>query len=325
MRASLPTQGSQGEEESVSDEAVPVADSLAEVLADVRRYLGWHRDVAGEELHAACDGALVSGKAVNVLVTVEGSSTPPVVVEYAEVSAEVASVAEPVSEAPVVVVRPAPGPGAPDVSVRAPADSPPAAPVEATVQAPSAGEPPRLDEVRRALGDCKRCKLCSGRKNLVFGVGNPKARLVFVGEGPGAEEDNQGIPFVGAAGQLLTKMIVAMGYTRDEVYICNVVKCRPPGNRNPEPDEIEACQPFLEAQLNAIRPSVIIALGKFAAQTLLRTDTPITRLRGQWREYVGVPLMPTFHPAYLLRNPAEKKAAWTDLQAVMARFPKPGA
>jgi uracil-DNA glycosylase family 4 len=116
-----------------------------------------------------------------------------------------------------------------------------------------------------------------------------------------------------------------MGYTRDEVYICNLVKCRPPGNRNPEPDEIESCQPFLEAQLDAIRPSVIVALGKFAAQTLLRTDTPITRLRGQWREYVGVPLMPTFHPAYLLRNPAEKKAAWADLQAVMARFPKPVA
>jgi DNA polymerase len=193
------------------------------------------------------------------------------------------------------------------------------------VAARGSDTPPLLDEVRSALGDCMRCKLCSGRKNLVFGVGNPKARLVFVGEGPGAEEDNQGIPFVGAAGQLLTKMILAMGYSRDEVYICNVVKCRPPGNRNPEPDEIQACQPFLEAQLHAIRPEVIIALGKFAAQTLLRTDTPITRLRGQWREYVGIPLMPTFHPAYLLRNPPEKKAAWTDLQAVMARFPKPGA
>ncbi|HZX43024.1 MAG TPA: uracil-DNA glycosylase, partial [Myxococcaceae bacterium] len=186
-------------------------------------------------------------------------------------------------------------------------------------------EPPCLDEVRKELGDCKRCKLCTGRKNLVFGVGNPQARLVFVGEGPGAEEDNQGIPFVGAAGQLLTRMIAAMGYNRDDVYICNVVKCRPPGNRNPEPDEIEACQPFLEAQLHAIRPEVIVALGKFAAQTLLRTNTPITRLRGQWREYVGIPLMPTFHPAYLLRSPGEKKAAWTDLQAVMARFPKPAA
>jgi DNA polymerase len=288
---------------------------MAEVLADVRRYLGWHRDVAGEELHASVDGALGAiAAAMSVEVTVEGSSTPPVVVEYAEISPEPAR-PDPLPPAPAparpAVVKPA--------AVRAPAPVTAPAPVVAAESA----EAPRLDEVRRALGDCKRCKLCSGRKNLVFGVGNPKARLVFVGEGPGAEEDNQGIPFVGAAGQLLTKMIAAMGYTRDEVYICNVVKCRPPGNRNPEPDEIEACQPFLEAQLNAIQPSVIIALGKFAAQTLLRTDTPITRLRGQWREYVGIPLMPTFHPAYLLRNPAEKKPAWTDLQAVMARFPKP--
>jgi len=254
------------------------------------------------------DGALGAiAAAMSVEVSVEGSSTPPVVVEYAEASTETG--AEP-------LVQPA------ATGTRAPVMT--AAPPEPAL-ARSSDEPPRLDEVRRALGDCKRCKLCSGRKNLVFGVGNPKARLVFVGEGPGAEEDNQGIPFVGAAGQLLTKMIAAMGYTRDEVYICNVVKCRPPGNRNPEPDEIEACQPFLEAQLHAIRPSVIIALGKFAAQTLLRTDRPITRLRGQWREYVGIPLMPTFHPAYLLRNPAEKKSAWTDLQAVMARFPKTGS
>lgn len=182
-----------------------------------------------------------------------------------------------------------------------------------------------LESIRKNLGDCKRCKLGATRKNLVFGTGNPKARLVFVGEGPGADEDEKGEPFVGAAGQVLNRLIMNMGLKREEVYICNVVKCRPPGNRNPEPDEIEACQPFLEAQLNAIRPSVIVTLGKFAAQTLLRTDTPITRLRGQWREYVGIPLMPTFHPAYLLRSPAEKKAAWTDLQAVMGRFPKPGA
>ena len=288
----------------MADGALPGAEALAEVLADVRRYLGWHRDVAGEELHASSDGTLDAITAtMAVEVTVEGSSTPPVVVEYVEASTETG--AEP--------VRPQASPA-----------RPPLLRIEAAEPAVAGGstEPPRLDEVRRTLGDCKRCKLCSGRKNLVFGVGNPKARLVFVGEGPGAEEDNQGIPFVGAAGQLLTKMIVAMGYGRDEVYICNVVKCRPPGNRNPEPDEIEACQPFLEAQLNAIRPSVIIALGKFAAQTLLRTDTPITRLRGRWREYVGIPLMPTFHPAYLLRNPPEKKSAWTDLQAVMARFPK---
>ncbi len=282
----------------MADEAVPATDALAGVLADLRRYLGWHRDVAGEELQTAADGALAGmSAAMSVEVTVEGSSTPPVVVEYTELSAELAA---------------------------APAPSP-AAPIDFPAVARTSAEPPRLDEVRRALGDCKRCKLCSGRTNLVFGVGNPKARLVFVGEGPGAEEDKQGMPFVGAAGQLLTKMIAAMGYGRDEVYICNVVKCRPPGNRNPEPEEIQACQPFLEAQLHAIRPEVIVALGKFAAQTLLRTDTPITRLRGQWREYVGIPLMPTFHPAYLLRNPAEKKPAWTDLQAVMARFPKPVA
>ena len=303
----------------MADGPSPAEGALAHVLMDVRRYLGWHRDVAGEELQSTTEGTLeVTSAALTVQVTVEGSSTPPVVVEYAEVSGGVVATAQPV----VVPAGPVLEPPAPPAQPRSRASSP----VEtAAVSARAAGEPPRLDEVRRTLGDCKRCKLCSGRKNLVFGVGNPAARLVFVGEGPGAEEDNQGIPFVGAAGQLLTRMIAAMGYTRDEVYICNVVKCRPPGNRNPEPDEIESCQPFLEAQLDAIRPSVIVTLGKFAAQTLLRTDTPITRLRGQWREYVSIPLMPTFHPAYLLRNPAEKKAAWTDLQAVMARFPKAGA
>jgi uracil-DNA glycosylase family 4 len=189
------------------------------------------------------------------------------------------------------------------------------------VQVPEAGGAVgrrTLEDVRLELGDCRRCKLCAGRKQIVFGSGNPKARLVFVGEGPGAEEDAQGLPFVGAAGQLLTKMIVAMGLTREDVYICNVVKCRPPGNRNPEPDEIAACEPFLRAQLQSIGPEVVVALGKFAAQTLLREGTPITRLRGQWRTYQGMKLMPTFHPAYLLRNPAEKKPCWADLKAVMA-------
>jgi DNA polymerase len=190
-------------------------------------------------------------------------------------------------------------------------------------QAPRPPDVPRtLEEIRKELGDCRRCKLCHGRKTIVFGVGNPKAELVFVGEGPGAEEDNQGIPFVGAAGQLLTKMIEAMKFKRDDVYICNVVKCRPPNNRNPEPDEIEACEPFLKAQLASIRPKVIVALGKFAAQTLLRDSTAITRLRGQWRTYEGIPLMPTFHPAYLLRQPGEKRLAWMDLQEVMRRFGK---
>jgi DNA polymerase len=177
--------------------------------------------------------------------------------------------------------------------------------------------------VRSELGECARCKLAGGRTNLVFGVGSPGAALVFVGEGPGEDEDLKGEPFVGRAGQLLTKMIEAMGFRREEVYIANVVKCRPPGNRNPESDEIAACEGFLRAQLAAIGPRVIVALGKFAAQTLLRDTTPISKLRGRWFEYAGVKLMPTFHPAYLLRSPDEKKKAWEDLQLVMKELGRP--
>ena len=181
-----------------------------------------------------------------------------------------------------------------------------------------------LAVVREELGDCKRCKLAPTRTNLVFGVGNPNAHLVFVGEAPGADEDAQGEPFVGKAGQLLTKMIEAMGYARQDVYICNILKCRPPGNRNPEPDEIEKCEPFLKGQLAALRPRVIVALGKFAAQCLLRDDTPISRLRGSFRSYEGIQLMPTFHPAYLLRDPTKKKEAWADLKAVNAALKRLG-
>jgi DNA polymerase len=186
-----------------------------------------------------------------------------------------------------------------------------------------------LDQVREELGECTRCKLHKGRKNIVFGVGNPRARLMFVGEAPGEDEDIQGFPFVGKAGQLLTKMIEAMGLRRDDVYICNTVKCRPPNNRNPEPDEMLACEPFLKGQLGAVQPSVIVTLGKFAAQALLREQTPITRLRGQWRQYEGIPVMPTFHPAYLLRSPGEKGKVWEDLKQVMQKLdlplPKGGA
>ncbi|MBI1389697.1 MAG: uracil-DNA glycosylase [bacterium] len=177
-----------------------------------------------------------------------------------------------------------------------------------------------LKRLASELAGCRRCKLCEGRTQVVYGVGNANAELVFVGEGPGFDEDKQGIPFVGKAGQLLTKMIGAMGLSRDDVYICNVVKCRPPGNRNPAPDEIVECEPFLIQQLEIIRPRVIVALGKFAAQTLLRTTTPITRLRGEWSDYQGIKVMPTFHPAYLLRNENEKRKAWEDLQKVMVEL-----
>jgi uracil-DNA glycosylase family 4 len=173
-----------------------------------------------------------------------------------------------------------------------------------------------LEQIRADLEGCTRCKLCSGRKTIVFGEGNPKAELVFVGEGPGEQEDIQGRPFVGKAGQLLDKMIEAMGLSREQVFIANVVKCRPPGNRNPEPDEIASCSPFLHRQLDLIRPKVIVALGKFAAQTLLQTEQRISELRGNFFEYRGVRLMPTFHPAFLLRNPESKREAWSDLQKV---------
>lgn len=186
----------------------------------------------------------------------------------------------------------------------------------------AAGSTPRiwtLEAVREDIGDCTRCKLHTlGRRQIVFGVGHPNAELMFVGEGPGADEDVQGIPFVGRAGQLLTKMIEAMGFNRDDVYIANVVKCRPPENRNPEPDEIASCEPFLFRQIDAIRPKVIVALGSFAAKTLLKTNDPISRLRGRIFQYHGAQLVPTFHPSFLLRSPNQKKYAWDDLKKVLA-------
>jgi uracil-DNA glycosylase family 4 len=181
-----------------------------------------------------------------------------------------------------------------------------------------------LQLTREELGDCQRCRLKDGRQQIVFGVGNPDAELVFVGEGPGADEDRTGEPFVGAAGQLLTKMIEAMGFRREDVYICNVIKCRPPGNRNPEPDEVAACEPFLKKQLAALRPRMIVTLGKFAAHCLLRIDTPITRLRGNFKSYEGVQLMPTYHPAFLLRDPSRKREAWSDLQSVVSALRRMG-
>jgi DNA polymerase len=178
-------------------------------------------------------------------------------------------------------------------------------------------QPGNLASIQSEVGVCERCRLSKTRTQTIFGEGNKRARLVFVGEGPGYEEDRQGRPFVGPAGQLLTKIIEAMGLTREEVYIGNIIKCRPPGNRNPAPEEIEACLPFLERQLTAIQPEYICALGAVAAKTLLKTEAPISRLRGRLHSYGNIRLMPTFHPAYLLRNPDKKRDVWEDMQVLM--------
>ena len=175
-----------------------------------------------------------------------------------------------------------------------------------------------LLKIREDLGECTRCKLHSTRNKIVFGDGNPKAELVFVGEGPGADEDAQGLPFVGRAGKLLTQMIEAMGLQRKDVYICNVVKCRPPENRQPEEDEVSTCSPFLLRQIDAIAPKVIVCLGAVAAKTLLQTNRGISQFRGEWLEFRGRKLLATYHPAYLLRNPPAKSEVWKDLQKVMA-------
>ena len=173
-----------------------------------------------------------------------------------------------------------------------------------------------VGQIREELGDCTRCKLHSTRSNIVYGVGDPCAELMFVGEAPGRDEDQQGVPFVGRAGQLLTKIIEAIDLRREDVYIANVIKCRPPKNRNPEPDEIETCQPYLFAQIDAIQPKVVVALGAFAVKTLLQSDESISKLRGRTFDYRGAKLIPTFHPAYLLRSPDKKADVWEDMKKV---------
>ena len=181
--------------------------------------------------------------------------------------------------------------------------------------------PATLPEVREIIGDCQRCKLASGRRNIVFGVGNPNADLMFVGEAPGADEDRRGEPFVGKAGQLLTRIIETMfDLERKDVYIANILKCRPPGNRDPEPDEVETCEQFLFEQIRLVRPKIIVALGRYAAQTLLRSETAISRLRGKFYDYRGTQLLPTFHPSYLLRNPSAKRDVFNDMKAVRERL-----
>jgi uracil-DNA glycosylase family 4 len=251
--------------------------------------------------------------------------------DYVEQLCEEGMEGLPVSPASARADR-APMPAAPPARLRPavePAPQPRAAatppqPIEMFSKYPGLEKTDGLESLREFIGDCRRCKLWGLRKNLVFGVGNPKAELMFVGEAPGADEDARGEPFVGRAGQLLTDIIErGMGMKRAEVYICNVIKCRPPENRNPEPDEVASCEPFLNRQIDLVRPRVIVGLGTFAVQALLKVKTPISRLRGGWHDLRGIRMMPTFHPAYLLRNPAEKRQVWHDVQMVLKELGRP--
>lgn len=239
---------------------------------------------------------------------------------YLERTAAAEPPAGPRPEAPAVPTRPS-----------RPAAAPPAPPAPAAPEPPSPAPPaaalpafPSLAAARDAVAACHECRLASTRTQTVFSDGTGRSRLMFVGEAPGADEDAQGVPFVGRAGQLLTKMIEAgMGIPREDVYICNVLKCRPPGNRNPEPDEIRCCRKYLEAQVDLVRPAWIVALGKFAGQFLLGTDEAITRFRGRWGAFRGIPVMPTYHPSFLLRQPEKKKEVWEDLKLVLERMGRP--
>ncbi len=221
----------------------------------------------------------------------------------------------PAAEAPAAAGQPS----APPQAEQAPEVSP--ASDSSAAQGLSIAAPAeRLRAIAAEIAQCRRCALCKGRRNTVPGEGSPAAKLVFVGEAPGYDEDQAGRPFVGRAGQLLDRMIVAMRFRREDVFICNVVKCRPPDNRDPLPEEIRACEDYLLRQLDALQPAVIVTLGRYAAQCLLNTSEGIMRLRGQWREYHGIRLMPTFHPAFLLRFPENKRACWQDLQKAMAYY-----
>jgi len=283
----------------------PASPALAEVAGEAVRHLEWLRDAGVGEVP-------VPARTANPTATPSPAAAP--------------SAHRPLARAAAGFANSEVGGSGPYTPDRIPTGNPTATfggsgPSRYALADKGCGSPALL-AIRDEVGECTRCKLAGGRTRLVFGVGNPRAELMFVGEGPGGDEDLQGEPFVGKAGQLLDKMIEAMGFSRAEVYIANVVKCRPPENRDPEPDEVAACEPFLEAQVAAVAPKVIVALGRFAVQTLLRDPTPIGRQRGRWREFQGVRCMPTFHPAYLLRSPGEKGKAWEDLKLVMREFGK---
>ncbi|HEX3409748.1 MAG TPA: uracil-DNA glycosylase [Candidatus Binataceae bacterium] len=279
------------------------------LLASLRDYVEQIREEGLQGLEARTVVGVVAAQ------TPTPASTPAELTRRAETAMQTPMAATPAS--PVPLAQPAPS-----------EDSPSASPADAS--APAAYLYPGLDRtgdlaaLREFIGECVRCKLAPLRTNLVFGVGNPQAELMFVGEAPGADEDLRGEPFVGRAGQLLTDIIErGMGMTRAEVYICNVIKCRPPENRNPEADEVASCEPFLFRQIDLVRPRVIVGLGTFAVQAVLKVKTPISKLRGNWHQVRGIQMMPTFHPAYLLRNPSEKRTVWADIQQVMKVLGRP--
>ncbi len=286
---------------------------LEEQVKDWLRYgedlgLGpYYRD--RPSLHAIAAAASASVESHNVATLSEISSIAPAAIPVAMAAAAPGRT----SGTPVNV---APSPSASQKSAPASTILPAIAPSLFESIERIAGD--TLPRIREDIGDCTRCKLHKGRTKIVFGTGNPNADLMFVGEGPGRDEDLSGEPFVGRAGKLLTDMIKAMGLERADVYIANVVKCRPPENRLPEKDEIATCSPFLMRQIDAIKPKVICTLGSCSAQTLLQTAQGISKLRGEWFDFRGTKLMPTYHPAYLLRNPAAKPEVWKDLQKVMA-------
>lgn len=284
--------------ELTTEPTIDPRDELASLAAELRNHVLWMRDSGVK------------------LVTRPGAPPPPMV---AARSGEPAGRARPAFlDANAARPRPAPPP-APRPVTAAPI------PAEARPAAPTADERAlRLKQIRDELGDCRRCPLSATRRSLVFGEGNPNAELVFLGDAPGEEEDRTGLPFTGPAGDLLTKMIEAMGFTRADVYLCHLVKCRPAGE-HPQAAELEHCRPFVEQQLRAIRPKVVVALGAVAVRSLLRTEGNVAALRGTWQRWEGIDVMPTFHPGRLLRVPADKRPAWEDLKLVLARLGRDAA
>jgi uracil-DNA glycosylase family 4 len=277
----------------------PLAPDRAILLASLRDYLEQLREEGIDGLPAENPSAMLTSA------------------QMAEVAASAAKKPPGMAESPDQGKRTAKHDERADQSGSLPASAT-ATTIEFSYRYPDLEKTRDLEMLRDYIGACTRCKLAPLRTNLVFGVGNPSAELMFVGEAPGADEDLQGEPFVGRAGQLLTDIIErGMGISRSDVYICNVIKCRPPENRNPEADEVSTCEPFLFRQIDLVRPKAIVGLGTFAVQALLKVKTPIGKLRGKWHEVRGIKMMPTFHPAYLLRNPADKRLVWADIQEVM--------